>query len=122
MSDSATTASTDVSSVRVSRTGCSRWTPPMAGESRTRSFCPSLTAPSRPLAPSAAMIALISSGVAPRSRSVLATLSPFFIVMVRSLAPVPPEVWLAVFGSSVTFSGTRRTPIFAYGSSRLSVA
>ena len=102
MSDRATTASTPLSPESTTRAGCMRW-PPTTGESRTRSFWPSLRAPSRPLAPSAAMIALISSGVAPSSRRTLPTLSPFFTVTVRSLAPVPPVVWLAVFGSSVTF-------------------
>ncbi len=52
------------------------------------------------------MIALISSGVAPRSRRIEPTVSPFFADD-GALAPVVAAVAL-VFGSSVMFSGTTR--------------
>jgi Transposase DDE domain len=48
---------------------------PRTGDSRTRSFWPSLRLPSRPRMPSTAAIALISSGVAPRSRSIALSVS-----------------------------------------------
>ena len=65
-----------------------------SGASRMRSFWPSFRPPSRPRAPSAAAIALISSGVAPSSRRIVAMVSPFFTVTVRSFQALPPVAWL----------------------------
>ena len=48
-----------------------------AGAIRMRSFWPSFRPPSRPRAPSVAAIALASSGVAPWSRRIEVTVSPF---------------------------------------------
>ncbi len=76
VSDSATTASIDASLATITRIGCSRWAPG-TGASSTRSFWPSLMPPSRPRGPSTLVIAPMSSGVAPRSRNMVATLSPF---------------------------------------------
>ena len=75
---------------------------------RMRSFWPSFRPLSRPRGPSAAAIAAISSGVAPSSLRMVAMLSPFLTVTMRSFQALPPVIWCAVFGSSVMFSGTMR--------------
>ena len=54
------------------------------------------------------MIVVISSGMAPRSRRMVDTLSPFLAMTTFSLKALPPVVWAVVFGSSVMFSGTMR--------------
>ena len=55
-----------------------------------RSFSPSLTPPSRPCAPSRAVIALMSSGEAPWSCRIEPTLSPFLTRWMRSPVGLPP--------------------------------
>ena len=80
------------------------------GASSTRSFWPSLMLPSRARGPSAVAIALISSGLAPRSRSTAATESVFLSAIERSVQALPPLVCVAVFATSVMFSGAMRVP------------
>jgi predicted nucleotidyltransferase len=53
-------------------------------------------------------MALTSSAVAPISRRIAETESPFLSKMVRSLKALPPVTCAVVFGSRVTFSGTMR--------------
>ena len=106
-SDNATTASMLVSLATTTRIGCMRLGS-LVGASRMRSLWFSLSPLSRPRAPSTAVIALMSSGPAPRSRSTEATDSPRLSVTVRSFQAVPPVASGMVFGSSVTFSGAIR--------------
>ena len=61
-----------------------------------------------PRPPNAAVIAFTSSGVAPISRRIAETESPFLSTMVRSLQALPPVTCAVVLGSSVMFSGTMR--------------
>ena len=107
MSDQATTASTAVSFAMMTRIGCSRM-PSASGASSTRSLWPSFRLLSLPRAPSAAVIALMSSGVgaelAQDRRDDVALLE-------RDGALVPGIAaggLRVVFGSRVTFSGTMR--------------
>ena len=97
-----------LSLARITRIGCGRCRRASA-TCRMRSFCAFLDA-----AVAAARAEHIDDRLdrrrrwAPRSRSIEATLSPFFATMTRSLKGLPPVVSLVVFGSSVMFSGTMR--------------
>ena len=115
MSDQATMASTLVSVAMTTRTGRSR-AATVPGASSTRSLYPSLGLLSRPRTPNAAVIAFTSSGVAPTSRRIAETESPFLSTKVRSFQALPPVIWAVVFGSNVTFSGTMRGWNPEYGS------
>ena len=100
-------ASTAVSVAMTMRTGRSR-IPSLAGASSTRNLYPSRGLLSFPRPPNAAVIALISSAVAPISRRNAETESPFLSTIVRSFQALPPVTCAVVFGSRLTFSGTMR--------------